>query len=217
MYKSTTLIKICGITKTQQALEIASLGINAIGVIAVKESPRFVSRDIRREIFENLKNFYPNVNRVTVIKDMNIDFIENNLIKDTNEDVIQIHGDEDLEFCKKFKKKFPNIKLWKAFRIKDECDLANIKNYAGYVDSILLDSWNINTYGGSGIRIKDNILKKINIKEQWWLAGGVSINWIKEILEEIKPCGLDISSSIEVSPGIKDINKTKAIIKEINK
>ena len=71
-----------------------------------------------------------------------------------------------------------------------------------------MDSWNKETYGGSGKRIDQKYLEGLNFSKPWWLAGGVSKEWINEILMNIKPYGVDISSSIEISPGIKDIKKT---------
>ena len=76
-----------------------------------------------------------------------------------------------------------------------------------FFDSILLDSWNEATYGGSGKKIKSTFLKNLQFSKPWWLAGGISIEWINEILRDIKPDGLDISSSVEFSPGLKDIKK----------
>ena len=90
-----------------------------------------------------------------------------------------------------------------------------IKPFEDFVDAILLDSWNEKTYGGSGKKIKSTYLKNLQFSKPWWLAGGISIKWIDEILNEIKPDGIDISSSIEISPGLKDLKKTKEIIKFI--
>ena len=80
-----------------------------------------------------------------------------------------------------------------------------------------MDSWNKETYGGSGKRIKQKYLEDLSFSKPWWIAGGVSTEWIGEILKNIKPNGIDISSSIEISPGIKDLEKTKQIIKKIKK
>ena len=72
-------------------------------------------------------------------------------------------------------------------------------------------------YGGSGKRIEQKYLEDISFSKPWWIAGGVSTEWIDEILKNIKPNGIDISSSVETSPGIKDLEKTKQIIQEIKK
>ena len=91
-----------------------------------------------------------------------------------------------------------------------------IKPFEEYVDAVLLDSWSKETYGGSGKKIKSIYLKNLKFRKPWWLAGGISIEWIDEILTNIKPDGLDISSSIEISPGVKDIAKAANLIKLLN-
>ena len=100
-----------------------------------------------------------------------------------------------------------------AFRIKSEKDIDKIKPFEDFVDAILLDSWNRETYGGSGKKINSIYLKNLQFSKPWWLAGGISIQWIDEILTDLKPDVLDISSSIEIFPGYKDIKKTEELFK----
>ena len=217
MLETNTLVKICGITSIEQALKVAELGTNAIGIISVDESPRYVSPEKKKEIFKTLKNLYPKIDRVSVVKNSPFDSIIKSFLGETNETIIQLHGDEDIDYCQKLKQRIPNVGLWKAFRIKNKEDLEKIKPYENFIDAILLDSWNKETYGGSGIRIEQNYLEDISFSKPWWIAGGVSSDWIDVILEKIKPNGIDISSSVEISPGIKDLEKTKQIISEIRK
>ena len=210
MLEAKTLVKICGITSVDQALQIASLGVNAIGVISVEESPRYVLPEKKKDIFRNLKKNFPHVKRVTVVKNIPLEFIT---IKSFEfENVIQLHGDEDLSYSKTLRRKLPQIELWKAFRIKDRENIREIELFTDFIDAILLDSWNAKTYGGSGIRINSKYLKELNFSKPWILAGGISIDWLKQILIDIKPDGIDVSSSIESSPGIKDLNKTKKLL-----
>jgi len=211
MPKTNTLVKICGLTSEEQALRVAKLGANAIGIISVEQSPRYVSAEIKKKIFKTLESFHPKIDRVSVVQNCPIDLIIKNFLGNPSETIIQLHGDEDIDYCKKIREKIPNIGLWKAFRIKTEKDLDKIQPYEDYVDAILLDSWNEKTYGGSGKKIKSAYLKNLKFSKPWWLAGGISIEWINEILTDIKPDGLDISSSIEFSPGLKDIKKTEDI------
>ena len=213
MPKTNTLIKICGLTSEEQALQVAKLGAHAIGIISVEESPRYISAKIKKKIFRTLERLYPKIERVSVVQNCPIDLVIKNFLGNPSETIIQLHGDEDIDYCKKIRKKIPNIGLWKAFRIKTEKDLDKIQPFEDFIDAILLDSWNEKTYGGSGKKIKSTYLKNLQFKKPWWLAGGISIKWIDEILNEIKPDGLDISSSIEISPGLKDLKKTKEIIK----
>ena len=213
MPKTNTLVKICGLTSEEQALQVAKLGAHAIGIIAVKESPRYVSAVKKKKIFKTLESFYPKIERVSVVQNCSIDLIIKNFLGNPSETIIQLHGDEDIDYCKRLREKIPTIGIWKAFRIKTKKDLDQIKPFEDFVDAILLDSWNKETYGGSGKKIKTIYLENLQFSKPWWLAGGISIEWINEILTDIKPDGLDISSSIEISPGLKDIKKTKALIK----
>jgi len=217
MLKNKTLVKICGVTSLDQAIQIAELGTDAIGIISIEESPRYISQKKKKEIFKTLEDLYPHIQRVSVVKNCPIDSIINNFFGNPNKSIIQLHGDEDIDYCKELRRKIPNVCLWKAFRIKTKGDLDKIKKYENFVDAILLDSWNKQTYGGSGLRIESKNLENIRFSKPWWLAGGVSKEWIDEILKKIKPNGIDISSSVEKSPGIKDIEKIKILIKEIKK
>ena len=169
----------------------------------------------KNDIFSNLQKYFPEIKRVSVVKNISQ---KDEFIKYIDyENVLQLHGDEDLEYCKKIRIDIPQIEIWKAFRIKTNSDIEQIKPYTNYIDAVLLDSWNKDVYGGSGVRISEGILERISINKQWWLAGGISIDWVDKILKEIRPDGLDISSSIEIQPGIKDIEKTKKLLKEIRK
>ena len=217
MPKTNTLVKICGLTSEEQALQVAKLGANAIGIIAVEESPRYVSAVKKKKIFKTLESFFPKIERVSVVQNCSIDLIIKNFLGNPSETIIQLHGDEDIDYCKRLRGEIPNIGIWKAFRIKTKKDLDQIKPFEDFVDAILLDSWNKETYGGSGKKIKTIYLKNLQFSKPWWLAGGISTEWIDEILTDIKPDGLDISSSIEISPGLKDLEKTGALLKFLKK
>ena len=217
MLETKTLVKICGITSIEQAVQVAELGTNAIGIISVDESPRYISSEKKKVIFKTLKDLYPNIERVSVVKNSPIDSIIKGFLGEPNETIIQLHGDEDIDYCQKLKKRIPDVGLWKAFRIKNKKDLEKIKPYENFIDAILLDSWNKETYGGSGKKIDQKSLEDLSFSIPWWLAGGVSKDWIGEITRKIKPNGIDISSSVEISPGIKDIDKIKSIINEVKK
>ena len=208
-----TLVKICGITTKEQAFKIAEMGVDAIGIISVEESPRYIVNKNKVDIFKNLKSFFPKIKRVSVVKNCPADLIIENFRVEPIETTLQLHGDEGIDYCQKIRKEIPDVEIWKAFRINSKKDLEKIKPYEKFVDAILLDSWNKETYGGSGQKINSAYLEDLNFCRPWWLAGGISIDWIDEILNIIKPNGLDISSSIETSPGVKDLKKTESLIK----
>ena len=126
MPKTNTLIKICGLTSEQQALQVAKLGAHAIGIISVEESPRYLSAEIKKKIFKTLESFYPKIERVSVVQNCPIDLIIKNFLGKPSETIIQLHGDEDIDYCKRIRGEIPNIGLWKAFRIKTKKDLSLI-------------------------------------------------------------------------------------------
>ena len=210
MLEAKTFVKICGITSVEQALQIAKLDVDAIGVISVKESPRYVSFKKKKDIFINLKKYFPHIKRVSVVKNCPLELICANSFDFEN--VIQLHGDEDLSYCKSLRERFPQIEIWKAFRVKNREDIKEIDLFSNFIDAVLLDSWNDKTYGGSGIRINSKYLEGLKFSKPWLLAGGISKDWLKQILDDIKPNGIDVSSSIEISPGIKDLNKIKRLL-----
>ena len=215
MLEAKTLVKICGITSVDQSLKIAELGVDAIGVISVKESPRYVSPKKKKDIFSNLEKNFTSIKRVSVVKNIPLELISSNSF--AFENVIQLHGDEDLSYCKSLRMKLPRIEIWKAFRIKNKKDIQEIELFSNFIDTVLLDSWNEKSYGGSGIRIQSKYLEGLKFSKPWLLAGGISTDWIKQILHKIKPDGIDVSSSIERSPGIKDLNETKKLLNLIKR
>tara|TARA_B100000073_G_scaffold248551_2_gene208851 strand:- start:1730 stop:2383 length:654 start_codon:yes stop_codon:yes gene_type:complete len=212
MFENKTQVKICGITSVRQAIEIAKLGVDAIGVISVQESPRYVSDIKESAIFSELEKSFPSLKKVSVVKNISIQSIVNKKVIEYKNHVIQLHGDEDIEYCKTLKKTVPSSDIWKAFRIKSQNDVELITQYEDFIDGILLDSWNKDTYGGSGIKIRTEYLQNIKFRKPWWLAGGISAEWIKIIPKYIKPNGFDVSSSVEIRPGVKDLRKIEEII-----
>ena len=215
MAKTLTELKICGITRSDQALEIASLGVNAIGVIAVKSSPRFLEPIKRSNLFKDLSYFYPKISRVLVVANNNDADIEEIINREGCPSIIQLHGNESPERCIQLKQNYPQIKWWKAFRIRTKIDIQVAYKYEAIVDSILLDAWSNEQLGGTGNRINIEWLKNISFQSNWWLAGGINSDCIPQILNNLTPYGLDASSKLETSPGIKDIEKVKLMIKAI--
>ena len=105
MPKTNTLVKICGLTSEEQALQVAKLGAHAIGIISVEDSPRYISAEIKKKIFKTLESLYPTIERVSVVKNCPVDLIIKNFLGSPSETIIQLHGDEDIDYCKKNKRK----------------------------------------------------------------------------------------------------------------
>tara|TARA_Y100001968_G_scaffold87361_1_gene78329 strand:+ start:3146 stop:3820 length:675 start_codon:yes stop_codon:yes gene_type:complete len=213
--RQSTAIKICGITKSSQAKAIAKLKVNAIGVIGVRNSPRFVNIEKCIKIFNEVEKISSKIEKVFVIaneKIENIRFINN---QSSPPSVLQLHGDESIHFCREIKKEFPEIKLWKAFRFKSIKDLKKINQFHENIDAILLDAWDESNLGGTGKRVPIELLVDKNFKIPWILAGGISAEIIPEIFSKIKPDGIDASSRLEIAPGIKDLKKVESLVHAI--
>ena len=213
--KKSTAIKICGITNTSQAKSIAQLKINAIGVIGVKESPRFVPEEECIKIFNEVERVSSEIDKVFVIANEKLETIKSINERSTPPSVIQLHGNESVNYCRELRNEFPTIKFWKAFRLKSINDLKMISQYENNIDAILIDAWDANSLGGTGNRVPLELLLNKNFKSPWILAGGISAEIINEIFSKINPDGIDASSRLEISPGIKDLKKVESLVREI--
>ena len=213
--KKSTAIKICGITKTSQARSIAELKINAIGVIGVKNSPRFVPEVECMKIFNEVEKVSSSIEKVLVIANAKLEEVKCINNRSTPPSVIQLHGNESVDYCRELKNEFPRIKIWKAFRLKAINDLENISQYEKNIDAILIDAWDDKSLGGTGNRVPIELLLNKTFKAPWILAGGISAEIIPEIFSKLRPDGIDASSRLEISPGIKDIKKVASLVREI--
>jgi phosphoribosylanthranilate isomerase len=213
--KKSTAIKICGLTKTSQARSIAELKINAIGVIGVKNSPRFVPEEECMKIFNEVEKVSSSIEKVLVIANAKLEEVKCINNRSTPPSVIQLHGNESVDYCRELKNEFPGIKIWKAFRLKAINDLENISQYEKNIDAILIDAWDDKSLGGTGNRVPIELLLNKTFKAPWILAGGISAEIIPEIFSKLRPDGIDASSRLEISPGIKDIKKVASLVREI--
>ena len=213
--KKSTAIKICGITNSSQARRIAQLEINAIGVIGVKKSPRFVSEGKCIEIFKEVEEVSKNIEKVFVIANEELERIKYITHSSNPPSVLQLHGNESIDYCCELKAALPEVKLWKAFRLKTISDLKKISHYENNVDAILIDAWDEKYLGGTGNRVPIELLVNHNFKIPWLLAGGISAEIIPEVFSKVKPDGFDASSRLEISPGIKDFKKVESLVNTI--
>ena len=213
--KKSTAIKICGLTNTSQARSIAEFKINAIGVIGVKNSPRFVPEEECMKIFNEVEKVSSSIEKVLVIANEKLEEIKCINNRSTPPSVIQLHGNESVDYCRELKNEFPRIKIWKAFRLKAINDLENISQYEKNIDAILIDAWDDKSLGGTGNRVPIELLLNKTFKAPWILAGGISAEIIPEIFSKLRPDGIDASSRLEISPGIKDIKKVASLVREI--
>ena len=213
--RPTPDLKICGITDPEQAQAIAQMGVQAIGVIGVPATPRFVEPAQRRALFQLLEHQHPQLHRVWVVADPDDAALEEALNGAGQPSVVQLHGSESDERCQHLKQRYPRQQWWKALRVREPDDLKQLEQYAPHVDALLLDAWSADQLGGTGHRIPLDWLAETELSVPWWLAGGVSAEWVPELLSRVTPQGLDASSRLEERPGWKNLDKVQALVEAV--
>jgi len=196
-------IKICGITNLNDARAAVDAGADGLGFVFSK-SPRRITSEAAKNIISKLPPFickvgvFVNAGKAEVLK----------ILKKCQLDTLQFHGEESDKYCAFFKK---YCKIIKAFRIKDDIKKAQIIKYKN-VDAYLFDSYVKGIKGGTGHMITYKRLENMNFDKPIIIAGGITAQNFKKICNKLAPFALDISSSIEVSPGKKNPRKMRKLI-----
>jgi phosphoribosylanthranilate isomerase len=204
------LIKLCGFTE-KKSLEIAiAHKCNFLGFVFYPKSSRFITTKNAAKISTLIPS---NIAKVAVVVDADFKFLEE-IINEFKPDFFQFHGSETPQFLENFSKKFPQIKIIKAFRIAEQKDLEQVKNFENFADYFLFDSKVENKFGGSGKKFNWEILQNFHSKKDWFLSGGINIDNIEEALKISGAKMADISSGIEKIPAQKS---PELIIQLMNK
>ena len=206
-----TLLKICGLRQPDQAAAIASLGVDAIGVIAVPGSPRHLPAAQRPAVFAAARQANPACLGVLVVVDPDPAMLDA-LGAGQGHQVVQLHGDETPERCLQLRAALPGVSLWKAVRVRSHNDLTRAMDYQDCVDALLLDAWVSGQMGGTGVAIPLELLQTFHPPLPWWLAGGIQADSAAAALSVLNPTGLDASSGVERSPGDKDPARVAALM-----
>lgn len=221
-------IKICGITSLEEIEYINKLKPEYIGFVFT-ESKREITASQGKKLVERLSE---EVKVVGVFKNNSLEKIRE-IIREVKLDVIQLHGSEDNYFIENLRKmikkeyseksiqeikewnkerKLQEIKIWKGIAIKSEEDLK--RDIRLKVDNFILDGGN----PGSGEGFNWNLIKEANINFNFFLAGGINLENIDEIIKNINPYGVDISSGVESLDKLgnrkKDFYKMKILIEK---
>ncbi|UCG34800.1 MAG: phosphoribosylanthranilate isomerase [Candidatus Omnitrophota bacterium] len=204
-------VKICGITNLDDAIKACEYGADLLGFVFVKDTLRYIGKDKARDIVLRLPEEYKNkVDRVGLFMNEDIERVaEITSFCDLN--FIQLHGQEDVDYCRDLRKRLAGYKILKAIKVKDEFSLEAISEYDA-IDFFLFDSFAENVPGGTGKRFKWDILEGCDFNKPFFLAGGLTPENIADAIRMVKPYGVDVSSGVEKEPGIKDEIKVKEFI-----
>ena len=198
-----TKVKICGFTEAENAREAAIAGVDAVGLVFYDKSPRNVDILRAQEIIEALPPF---VNRVGLFVNANPSFVDE-VLCEVPLDTLQFHGDESLLDCSQYQMPFI-----KSLRVKPETNVLQVADEFSSASAILLDSFNPSAYGGTGEAF-DWSLACVDISLPIILAGGLNETNVSAAISQVKPYAVDASSGVESAPGVKDIDKIVAFIR----
>lgn len=208
-------LKVCGLRQPSQAAAVAALGVDALGVIAVASSPRWLEPAERPALFAAMRAANPHCLGVLVVADPSDAELEA-LGAGRGHQVVQLHGSESVERIRELRDALgPDLQLWKALRIRSQADLQRATDYAAVVDALLLDAWVADQLGGTGHRIPIEWLEGFQPPLPWWLAGGITPERLPEALQALAafpPDGLDASSGVELAAGDKDLARVEQLV-----
>ena len=208
-------IKVCGMTSTEQVLQLDDMGVEFAGFIFYPKSPRYVYKFMPKSELKKIKG--KGINKVGVFVNATIDEVIQT-VDDCGLYLVQLHGDETPKYCEQIAN---YVTVVKAFRLREEDNvLWKVKDYMDIADMFLFDTEGV-SYGGTGKKFDWNLLKGLTIGKPFFLSGGIEegdIGKIKEFAKETVAKDLfsiDVNSKFEISPGIKDIEKLKKFIAEV--
>ncbi|MEB3352894.1 MAG: phosphoribosylanthranilate isomerase [Cyanobacteriota bacterium] len=207
------LLKICGLRSDAQARAVAALGVDAVGVIGVDASPRFVHPSQRQTLFAAIQAVAPHCLGVLVVADPSDSQLDE-LDPRHGHQVIQLHGQESPKRCRELRQRL-GCTVWKAVRLRQPSDLETAAAYSEVTDALLLDAWVPDQLGGTGHRIPMEWLAGWSPTQPWWLAGGITAARVREVLSVLRPMGLDASSGVERAPGDKNLELVKDLVETV--
>ena len=202
-------IKICGITTVENAVFSVRHGVSALGFIAYKKSPRYISPENVASILNELE-VSDSFRKVVVSVNAAKSDLESYL--DAGINTIQLHGGESAGFAESF----ANVaEIWKVIRPRNENDILEAVNFPA--DKFLLDPFDSKLYGGTGRSMECELaqfaVKSLN--KPVILAGGISPDNCVKVVNAVEPYGIDVNSGVENTPGLKDHNKIKELFRKL--
>lgn len=195
-------LKVCGMREKENIEELLMLKPDFIGFIFYAKSPRFVGS------FE-IPNVPRETKKVGVFVNEDESFIMD-CVEKHGLDYAQLHGNESVELAKKLK--YNGVGVIKVFGVMDAFPSAEIRPYEDAVDYFLFDT-KTPAHGGSGQKFDWSILKSYDSSKPFFLSGGIEVSDIEEIkemnIEKLEV--IDVNSRFEIAPGLKNIEKVKAL------
>jgi len=200
---------MCGITNLEDARFAAGALVDYLGFIFYEKSPRHIEPGEAGAII----NWIEGPEKVGVFVNQPLDDV-NRIAKETGLDYVQLHGDESPEYCELVDK--PIIKV---IHIEDETVeyllKHQIEQYSKVAEFLLFDTKIDGLWGGTGKSFDWDLLNDMDLEIPYFLSGGLNASNVKEAIETVTPYAIDVSSSLEQKPGLKDFGKIEAFMDEL--
>jgi len=201
-----TRVKICGVTRVEDALEVVNSGADAIGLVFYAPSPRNVSIEQAATIAAAIPAF---VSVVGLFVNAEAEFVHD-VIARVKLDLLQFHGDETPENCAQYR-----LPFIKAIRVKSDTNLIQYAQDFSASKALLLDTYTEGVAGGTGHVFDWDLIPK-QLAKQVILAGGLSPQNVGQAIAQVRPYAVDVSGGVEISKGIKDAEKIAAFMQQVN-
>lgn len=199
----SVIVKICGITNFEDAINSVEAGADMLGFVFYEKSKRYIDPEKAASIIREVSSFSLCVG---VFADEDIDRIKK-VIDQTMIDMVQLSGNEDPEVCAKLREVVPVIK---SFKINENFTPDVLNDF--YVDYVHFDSFSAGEYGGTGKTFNWEIVAGLSDKWKVILSGGLNPENVQDAILKVKPYGVDVSSGVEEYPGKKSFEKVKLFI-----
>ena len=198
-----TRVKICGITRLEDALAAAHAGADALGFVFYPSSPRHVEPEQAARIIAALPPF---VTTVALFVNADAETIAE-VVKETRVDLLQFHGNECPDYCAR------HGRPWiKAIRMKEGVDLeAEAQRYSA-ASALLLDAYRPGVPGGTGEAFDWERIP-LSLRSRIVLAGGLNPENVAEAVRQVQPWAVDVSGGVESAPGIKDADRIERFMR----
>jgi phosphoribosylanthranilate isomerase len=201
-------IKICGMRDARNIVEVGSLGPDYMGFIFYKDSPRYVGSD-----FQIPTELPTSVKKVGVFVNESLENILS-AVKNHQLDFVQLHGDESVEVCQQLKD--AEVGIVKVFRVGEELEFSKTSAYSEVADYFLFDTKG-KSYGGNAKKFDWKLLNEYDNKIPFFLSGGIDSSSVEKILtlNDLNIHAIDVNSGVELSPGLKSIDKVLEAISNL--
>lgn len=203
-----TRVKICGITRVEDALSAAQAGADAIGLVFYAKSPRAVTPALAAQIVRELPAFVTVTGLFVNATKAEVDAV----LQRVPLDLLQFHGDETPDYCASFV--HPYVK---ALRMKSDVDFQTSNAAYASAKALLLDAWDDSHYGGTGKTFDWERLRSLAGSSRIILAGGLNPANVAQAINTLRPWAVDVSSGVEQAPGIKSAALMQQFISEVNR